>query len=121
MLMIVLAAALAGCGAEEPATSASMAQLVIRLDADGPGPEKARELRVDCDSASESKACGAAAGLKPSDFAAVPAGQVCTDIFGGPQTAQVSGELRGRTVEGDFKRQNGCEIQRWKAIAGLLP
>jgi hypothetical protein len=122
-LIFIAALALAGCGAEAGAPSASgtLAQLTVRLDADGPGPGKARELRLSCDSAKDSSACGTAAGLRASDFTAVPADRVCTDIFGGPETASVSGELRGESVRGDFRRQNGCEIKRWKAIAGLLP
>jgi hypothetical protein len=121
IVLILVATVAAGCGAEERASSGSLAQLTVRLDADGPGPDKAREVKVTCDAAGDSEACGAAAGLKPSDFAAVPSGRVCTDIFGGPETASVSGELRGESVNGEFKRQNGCEIKRWKAIAGLLP
>lgn len=122
-LILIAALALAGCGAEAdtPSASGTLAQLTVRLDADGPGPGKAREVQLSCDSAGDSKACGAVAGLKPSDFTAVPSGRVCTDIFGGPETASVTGELRGESVDGEFKRQNGCEIKRWKAIAGLLP
>lgn len=123
ILIILTAALVAGCGAETDAGGgggASVAQLVVRLDADGSGPGKARELRLDCDSARESRACGAAAALEPADFAAVPQGRACTDLFGGPETARVSGELRGTSVAGEFKRQNGCEIKRWDALADLL-
>ena len=121
MLPILVAAALAGCGADEQrAARGSLAQLTVRLDEDGPGPGKPRELRLSCESAGESKACGAAAGLKPGDFAAIPSDRACTDIFGGPETATVSGELRGEAVDGEFARRNGCEIARWKAVSALV-
>ena len=120
LLLILVATVVAGCGAEERPASGSLAQLTIRLDADGEGPAKPRELRLSCDSAGDSKACGAAAGLKPGDFAAVPADRACTQIFGGPETATVSGELRGESVSGEFGRRNGCEIARWKAVSVLV-
>ena len=44
----------------------------------------------------------------------------CTDIFGGPESARVTGELHGKPVASDFGRANGCEISRWDAVADLL-
>ena len=93
----------------------------MRLDEDGPrGPAKPRELRLRCDSERDSSACGAAGLLKPGDFEPVPDDMACTDIFGGPESARVTGELRGKPVESDFGRSNGCEISRWDAVADLL-
>jgi hypothetical protein len=117
---LAVALVAAGCGASEPSAGGSVAQLTIRLDEDGAGPAKPRELKLTCDSAGDSRACGAAAGLKAADFQPVPSGRACTDLFGGPETARVSGELRGEAVAGDFKRANGCEIARWDAVADLL-
>jgi Subtilisin inhibitor-like len=45
---------------------------------------------------------------------------VCTEIYGGPETATVSGTVRGRPVEAQFSRSNGCEIGRWDALDPLL-
>ncbi len=46
--------------------------------------------------------------------------RMCTEQYGGPQTAQVSGWYLGRAVDTGFKRTNGCEIARWQAAAALL-
>lgn len=53
-------------------------------------------------------------------LAPVPAGAMCTEIFGGPQTATVSGTLHGDPVEASFSRENGCEIARWDDHVPLL-
>jgi hypothetical protein len=47
--------------------------------------------------------------------------QRCTMIYGGPQTATVTGTWGGEEVDAEFSRTNGCEIHRWKSLAGLLP
>jgi Subtilisin inhibitor-like len=46
----------------------------------------------------------------------------CTDIYGGPQRARVSGLLDGRPVWATFTRTNGCHIARWAKVSPwLLP
>jgi hypothetical protein len=46
---------------------------------------------------------------------------VCTQIYGGPQTARVRGRVDGREVDGRFARNNGCEIHRWDGVRFLFP
>ncbi|TLM75168.1 serine protease inhibitor [Pseudarthrobacter sp. NamB4] len=46
--------------------------------------------------------------------------KLCTQQYGGPQVAVVTGTFHGRTVESVFTRTDGCEISRWKAMAPLL-
>ena len=46
--------------------------------------------------------------------------RVCTEQYGGPQTAVVTGWYKGRAVNTSFKRTDGCEIARWQAAAPLL-
>ncbi|MFH8787476.1 SSI family serine proteinase inhibitor [Streptomyces roseoverticillatus] len=53
-------------------------------------------------------------------FAPVPDGTVCTMIYGGPQRARVTGHWAGRPVRAEFKRTNGCEIERWEKFSRLL-
>ena len=106
------ALALAGCGAEdEPSAPADppATQLTVRVDPDGDGPKPAKEARV-----------RSAAGLRPADLEPVPDDVACTEQFGGPQTATVSGTLDGREVDARFARNNGCEIARWEKAAPLL-
>ena len=53
-------------------------------------------------------------------FDPVPDDVACTQIYGGPETATVSGTLRGKRVMAKFSRQNGCEIGRWERLEWLL-
>jgi aminoglycoside phosphotransferase (APT) family kinase protein len=46
--------------------------------------------------------------------------RLCTQQYGGPQVAVVTGTVDGRTVNARFQRTDGCEIARWKAMAALL-
>jgi hypothetical protein len=57
-----------------------------------------------------------AAALPP-----VPKDKACTQIYGGPETATISGTWNGQTVMSIFARNDGCQISRWKLMAGLLP
>ncbi|MGH8866902.1 MAG: SSI family serine proteinase inhibitor [Actinomycetes bacterium] len=54
-------------------------------------------------------------------FAPVPKGQVCTEIFGGPQVATVTGTWKGEKVSARYTRQNGCEMERWDRVAPVFP
>jgi len=47
--------------------------------------------------------------------------RVCTSIYGGPQTALVSGTIGAQRVERAFSRENGCAISDWDAAVPLLP
>lgn len=46
--------------------------------------------------------------------------RLCTQQYGGPQVAVVTGTFRGRPVNATFTRTDGCEIARWKAMGPLL-
>lgn len=59
---------------------------------------------------------GLAAPFKP-----VPKDAVCTEIYGGPAVARVTGRFRGKSVWAEFRRRNGCEISRWDRVRPLLP
>lgn len=46
--------------------------------------------------------------------------RICTQQYGGPQVAVVTGRFRGRDVNSRFSRTDGCEIARWRTMAALL-
>lgn len=46
--------------------------------------------------------------------------KLCTQQYGGPQVAVVTGNFHGRNVQSEFRRTDGCEIARWNALAALL-
>jgi hypothetical protein len=131
LLCCLTALALAGCGGEEEAgdgsgsgsgTAAPATQLTVRLDPDGDGPEKAKQARISCEGGSGGSGgpCAAAERLRPADFEPTPDDVACTELFGGPQTATISGTLQREQVEGRFSRQDGCEIARWEKVSALL-
>jgi hypothetical protein len=57
-----------------------------------------------------------AAALPP-----VPEDKACTQIYGGPETASITGTWQGKQVMSSFARNDGCQISRWKLMKGLLP
>ena len=65
-------------------------------------------------------ACAAVGAVGAAGFAPVPKDAVCTQIYGGPETARVTGTLDGVAVDATFSRTNGCEIARWEALAPLF-
>jgi len=112
LLCCLAALALAGCGAEEQPSAPAKApatQLTVRVDPDGDGPKPAKEAEV-----------SDAAGLRPADLEPVPDDVACTEQFGGPETATITGTLGGREVDARFARNNGCEIARWEKASPLL-
>lgn len=49
------------------------------------------------------------------------ADRVCAAVYGGPQTARVTGTIGDERVERTFSRENGCAISDWDAAVPLLP
>jgi hypothetical protein len=123
---VLAALSLAACGSDEPTTPATgggsdeLANLVVTLDADGQESQPAKELKVDCAAPTDSPACGAAAGISAADLAATEEDVACTQQFGGPETATITGTLRGEPVNVRFSRSDGCEIARWDRVKPLL-
>lgn len=55
-------------------------------------------------------------------FAPTPPDSVCTEIYGGPQRARITGVVAGKRVWTTLSRTNGCEISRWQRLSPwLLP
>ena len=64
-------------------------------------------------------ACAALTAMS-APFAPVRKDMMCTQVYGGPETATVQGRWRGQDVSAAFKRTDGCEIARWNRHAALL-
>jgi Subtilisin inhibitor-like len=47
--------------------------------------------------------------------------KVCTQIYGGPETATITGTWHGNNIISRFARNDGCQVSRWKLMEGLLP
>ena len=67
------------------------------------------------------RACSALDALGADAFEPVPPDVACTEIYGGPQVAEVSGTHKGKPVLARFNRSNGCEIDRWDRHRFLFP
>jgi hypothetical protein len=123
---LIAALLLAGCGEDDeaagpaPPPESGLADLTLVVDGDGPGAEGAKEVEVRCEAADDSALCRDVAALTPEDFAPTPRNTACTQQFGGPQTARVTGTLRGETIDATFSREQGCEIARWDAVVAVL-
>lgn len=46
--------------------------------------------------------------------------RMCTQQYGGPQRARVTGVFHGRPVHAEFSLTDGCRISDWKRLAPLL-
>ncbi|MEA2268000.1 MAG: hypothetical protein QOC64_610 [Solirubrobacteraceae bacterium] len=50
-----------------------------------------------------------------------PPRQACTQLYGGPERARVTGRIGARRVARSFSRTNGCQIADWARTVPLLP
>ena len=125
-LLVVLAGLLVSCGGAEdplaPKAGDLAANLRVTVRPVGPsGPERVR--RVECAVLGEDAIdprCRVLGGLEPRDLDPVPRRAACAEIYGGPGTARVTGELRGERVSAEFDLANACEIDRWRRNSALL-
>ena len=66
-------------------------------------------------------ACAALARLGTDFFTARPDKDViCTQQYGGPQTASITGDLDGTSILATFSLTDGCQISRWTSIQDIL-
>lgn len=107
-------------GSSGPATAT---ELVV-VGTDGSGARVSWRLTCDPpggDHPDPDAACRVLAEAGDRALPPVPKDRVCTQVYGGPETATVSGTWRGRPVLSSFTRTDGCQIARWDALAALLP
>lgn len=123
-------ALLAGCGEDDEAAApgptattppwSGLADLTVSIDADGSDQQPAKEVQVRCEEAQDSALCTAVAQLDLEEFEPTPRMTACTQQYGGPETARVTGTLRGEPIDARFSREQGCEIARWEAVVPVL-
>ena len=49
-----------------------------------------------------------------------PADQICTQVYGGPEVAQLRGHVDGEAFQRRLDRTDGCGIQRWEQLEAVL-
>lgn len=64
-------------------------------------------------------ACAHLHGMQ-DPFTPLAADVVCTEQYGGPETARVIGRWDGEQVDLDLSRSDGCRIAQWDALGPLL-
>lgn len=128
--------AFAGCGegdepaARQPSTTAAGAVELTVLYDDGSGRKTSGTLTCRgadrrAEGALEGRAsgtelCAQARGVAELLTTPPEKGRACTQIYGGPETAVVTGTIGGEKVDRRFTRTNGCELADFKRAAGLL-
>ena len=116
-----------GAPAEEPAGDAVPRipdDLLVVLDrGDGSPSERYTLVCTGAASGDHPRAQAACDHLQAmaDPFAPVPDDAVCTEVYGGPQTAHVDGVWRGRPVDLRLSRVDGCRIAQWDSLGPLLP
>ena len=130
LLLLGLAACAqpAGTGAApSPSSSAPTEtgdELVISLDR-GDGTEPSR-YTLSCgdspagDHPDAEAACAHLAGIA-QPFAPLPDDMMCTEQYGGPETAHITGRWNGEPVDLELSRTNGCYISQWESLGPVLP
>lgn len=104
------------------------AELAIIIKATGTGPTASYTLACQNGApAAESEhpdAAAACTALKTNPAILSPAprptDQACTQQYGGPHEATVTGVVDGRAVEASFSKRDGCEIAAWDAAKDVL-
>ena len=125
-MAVAFAGLLVSCGGSEDALAPEAGNLVadlrVTVKPEGPGgPERVR--RVECAVLGEDAIdprCRLLGGLEARDLEPVPRRTACAQVYGGPGTARVTGELRDVPVTAEFDLTDGCEIARWRRNAALL-
>jgi hypothetical protein len=99
-------------------TPASTTRLDVTVQSDETAPPKQWTLTCDPPGGDHPDPAAACAALEKgkAPFAPVPKDMACTEIFGGPQTATITGTWRGEQVNASYNRSNGCEIARWERL-----
>jgi hypothetical protein len=126
-IVIATLIAVVGCGAGSAAQNASTASTDLRITVWPNGREEgdAKKFTLRCGPAAGSLPKAATAcsklGTLSRPFTPVSGDVSCTEQYGGPQQALVTGRLRGNPVWAMFSATNGCQISRAKKIAFLLP
>jgi hypothetical protein len=121
VLALAAALLLPACGAggeDEAAPTPAGPAIDLRVEAD------AESATLTCDPVGgthpRAEAACEALAAHPEALAPFPPDAACTQIYGGDETASVTGTFRGEPVDASFSRENGCEISRWDALRPLL-
>jgi hypothetical protein len=115
MLALVLPLAACGGGGASPSGGGGTELEVTVWSSGRDGPSTSHKITCPGD-----ERCDRLLALPARVFAPVPAGIGCTQIYGGPDVAEVHGTIEGRRIDSTFKRTDGCETNRWNQASFLF-
>jgi len=125
--IVVLASS--GSGGVSPTASPTAATLTVTFSR-RPGARSVAHLRCRGSRATADgflravgarRACAHARGISGLLTSGPDPHRACTEIFGGPERALVTGRIGDRRVRRSFKRTDGCEVADWHRAMPLLP
>jgi len=121
VVVAVLAATLSACGKDAASDSSSSAGTTLTITVIASEGAEPQTYRLSCDPVGgdhpqPAEACAALDTAGAKVFEPVAKDQVCTELYGGPQTATVKGTYDGDKVDATFSRTNGCEVDRWEQL-----
>lgn len=133
LIALVLALFVAACGEDSSTLSGSgggggqTVNLTLTVS-DGEGKNAKATLKCDESTAEGTgffesgadEACRNARDLEKLLTTPPPQDRVCTQIYGGPQTARITGSFGAKDVAREISRSNGCDIAEWKQAQALL-
>jgi hypothetical protein len=130
VIAAVIAAAGLGCGSASSASGEDTAdepntELTISYWAEGRDEGGVKRWTLRCDPVGgthtrRGSACSRLYGMQ-RPFAPQKDVQFCTQIYGGPDQAVISGEHRGNRVWVLLSLSDGCKIARFKQLEFLVP
>jgi hypothetical protein len=116
--LLLATAVLAGCGDDDEQSASAppveATQLTVQVGGAGVDPQT---FELDCvtDPCDQEKLDRLAAVTAPPDMA-----RACTQQYGGPEEARVTGTLRGEPVDRTIDRADGCGIADYEALFAAL-
>lgn len=122
-VLLAVIVAVVGCGASSAGTSTSATDLQISYFPEGRSAGTPTRWTLRCRPTGgtlprRTLACQKLEGMT-NPFAPLRRDLACTDIYGGPAQAVITGTHKGRRVWIVLGLRNGCEIARWKKLAFL--
>jgi hypothetical protein len=104
---------------------AAETRLAITVYPQGIGRQPVQRYTLRCGPAAGTvprpvRACSVLARLQ-DPFSPTPPGTNCTDLALGPEEATVTGWVRSRSVSAHLSVRGGCEIERWRRVADVVP
>jgi hypothetical protein len=126
--LLIVSLAIIGCGDESAPSGKAAVDLSITAS-DGHGTTQRARLRCD----GEEQRLSGFGGRNADDLCRVAKQlesflssepdprRACTQIYGGPETARISGTINGNDVNRRLSRTDGCRISDWERAAPLIP